>query len=130
MPMNYAMRKPKPAPNYLFRGEMRTAREIANVLGVAKGRVTERLKTGQSPDDWMPAKVTLYPFRGEMLSVMKIAELLGLCIHTVRDRIKRGLPLDTPKREPADLAPLSAPIIGPRRLRSGMMRGPSNWYDQ
>ena len=132
MPMNYATRKPKPAPKYLFRGEMHTAREIANVLGVTKGGVTQKLKKGVSLDDWTPTKIALYPFRGEMLSVMAIAELLGLSDHTVRDRIRRGSPLDMPKMtatKPENMSPLGAPITGPRMLRNGMMRGPSNWYD-
>lgn len=87
-----------------FRGELRTYREIARMVGVSAGTIKSRYHNGQELDAprhcgkiWAKGRAQeRHEFHGEYLTYSEISKRTGLPVGTVKSRIHHGRPIDVP----------------------------------
>ena len=88
---------------HMFRGELKTPREIAAVLGITRRAVESRIAMGIPVDQPLHhgkgRKRTVTEFRGQLRTDQEIADMLGLSRYAVAMRRVKGLPLDTPRQQ-------------------------------
>ncbi|WAJ26281.1 hypothetical protein [Antarcticirhabdus aurantiaca] len=82
-----------PAKRYEFRGEMKTAAEIGEILGLHPATIKKRIKSGKSIQDRelekleRPSRGKTYTFAGKTMTLCEWAKTLGIEPGTLKERL-------------------------------------------
>jgi hypothetical protein len=74
----------------LFRGEMRSLAEIAEMTGINQQTIWYRVESGLSGEELAEPVVTLYTVNGESHTLMGWSNKLGIGYHSLRARLDNG----------------------------------------
>jgi hypothetical protein len=77
--------------NITANGETRCLNEWAEITGIKRETLAQRLNSGITPEEAMamPVGPTVYPFEGQMLTAHAIASRLGIPCNSFNRRLKR-----------------------------------------